>query len=293
MKRLLTILLISLAVITVVVTIYYEFGYKKNYSKNKVIELLINDVSEGKIGDYEFEISQDCKTNLFDATYDLTNSGYYKVSFKEFDSPQYYIITSGSFKESQITKLSLLNSEFIIDVREISIDNSFTNPTCIKITKNGGSPNITGITIKNQNGNIYDELNNQGNTLYSVGDEGVIIGTKIKYKISKNCQFKEKDLSIKGYYLETFNQPNSPYYYLISAGENPNGCYGISVDNILYDKGNLTINVQFTSPSVDDTCTDALVYPHICVEINDIGDHNVTINNIIADDILEQLQLLK
>ena len=91
------------------------------------------------------------------------------------------------------------------------------------------------------------------------------IGYKIPCEVSVNVS----DYLEPGYYIDTFNKPNSPYLLIITLGKRNTGGYSISVDDIKIDnKSNVSVTVHENKPSESDIVTQALTYPYICIQFN-------------------------
>lgn len=82
----------------------------------------------------------------------------------------------------------------------------------------------------------------------SVSKSGVLSG--IKYEINPDFGGYPLYIRNKGYYIDTLNQPNAPYFYVISMGECPSGGYDIEIVEIkIDDDKNVKVLVKETTPS--------------------------------------------
>ena len=153
-----------------------------------------SDDLKGTILDYEYEISYDCKSEA--NAFDLSLKGYYWNAYKMPDSPMFYYITAGEGSGVRVNKISINKNDITIEIEELFVaaperagmpnpddKNGFTNPTCVKFTQNKEYPTINNITIKNQNGDTYQELNNvkKWDDNPKIDKTGTIEGSDIKY----------------------------------------------------------------------------------------------------------------
>jgi len=103
--------------------------------------------------------------------------------------------------------------------------------------------------------------------------EGTISG--ISYTIHDDYNQGNYDYSKRGYYVDTLNQPNAPYYFIITMGEKNTGGYSIFITDIKIDKEkNVEVIVKETEPKPGSIVTMAFTYPACCLELN------VPVNNI-------------
>ena len=98
--------------------------------------------------------------------------------------------------------------------------------------------------------------------------EGTISG--IDYKISNNNEYENKKFLKRGFFIDTLNQPNSPYWYIITMGEKSTGGYSIKIVNVKIDKNkNVEVIVRETEPPKNRTVTTAFTYPTCCLELSE------------------------
>lgn len=107
----------------------------------------------------------------------------------------------------------------------------------------------------------------------------------ISYEVLDNCNFsnnydKEKRKKI-GYFIDTLNQPNAPYYYIIQAGEKPTGGYDINIVDLKKENDKFVVTVKETSPNPGQIVTEAFTYPKCCIRFNKSVD--VQIKNTNGD----------
>lgn len=97
--------------------------------------------------------------------------------------------------------------------------------------------------------------------------EGTING--YSYKISSVDMDGNRKKTERGYYIDTLNQPNAPYYYFITSGEKNTGGYSIKVKSMDVDnEGNAKVIVIEENPPKDAIVTMAFTYPTVVIEVN-------------------------
>ena len=72
----------------------------------------------------------------------------------------------------------------------------------------------------------------------------------------------------RGYYVDTLDEPNAPYFIVICAGEKNTGGYDIKIIDIGLQDGELWITVEETSPAPGDMVTQAFTYPYCVLKLN-------------------------
>lgn len=91
----------------------------------------------------------------------------------------------------------------------------------------------------------------------------------ITYEIHNNYNQGSFDYSKRGYYVDTYKMPNSPWFYIITMGKQNSGGYSIEISEVKIDKNNnAEVIVKETSPKSGETVTMALTYPAVCLELN-------------------------
>lgn len=97
-----------------------------------------------------------------------------------------------------------------------------------------------------------------------VESEGTINGYTYKIKTGDDSRFKKR-----GYYIDTLNQPDAPWFYIIAMGEKNTGGYDIAITSLKIDKeGNARIIVKETKPPKDSVTTMAFTYPYVSIEVD-------------------------
>ena len=112
----------------------------------------------------------------------------------------------------------------------------------------------------------YTSVRNPDGTLPNKGKIG-----DIEYQITEQneCQYMKK----RGYFIDTLDQPNSPYFIFICSGEKSTGGYDVRVVDIATDaSGKWLITVEETSPAADAMVTEAFTYPCCVIEVNKVPD---------------------
>lgn len=116
---------------------------------------------------------------------------------------------------------------------------------------------------------IYNALNIKNNKKkVQVFIPGILENTsKISYKIHDNYSQGIYDYTKRGYYVDTAYEPNSPFYYIITMGEQNTGGYSISINSVKIDKeNNVKVIVEETKPT--GIVTMALTCPACCLELS-------------------------
>ena len=87
----------------------------------------------------------------------------------------------------------------------------------------------------------------------------------MEFKISKDGG---RLLKQRGYFVDSLDQPDAPYFIFIGSGEKSNGGYDIKVTDIGLQDGELVIICEETSPAPGDIVTEALTYPCCLVTLD-------------------------
>ena len=74
------------------------------------------------------------------------------------------------------------------------------------------------------------------------------------------------DKTKKGYYIDSKNEPNAPYYYVLIMGEKPTGGYSLKVKEVNRNDGKTEMIVEEIVPGANEVTTQALTYPTLVVE---------------------------
>lgn len=91
---------------------------------------------------------------------------------------------------------------------------------------------------------------------------------KYSYSVEKNSGYFQKS-ETAGYYVDTLDQPNAPYFVVITSGKKRTSGYGIEVTGIDLDEAdNMTITVQFTEPDPKEKVSRETTYPYTMVYLD-------------------------
>ena len=82
----------------------------------------------------------------------------------------------------------------------------------------------------------------------------------------------------RGYYIDTLDQPNAPYYYIICMGEKSSGGYSLKIKEIHKISNKTEIIVEEITPGNNEVVTTALTSPTIVVEFPKYQE-NIIIKN--------------
>ena len=72
--------------------------------------------------------------------------------------------------------------------------------------------------------------------------------------------------------FEIFEADSGQVYLFIGAGMQPTGGYGLEVKSLMAKDNQLTADVEFIKPDPDDIVTQAITYPYIILELNQMYD---------------------
>ena len=72
-----------------------------------------------------------------------------------------------------------------------------------------------------------------------------------------------------GYYLDSLDEPNAPFFFFITSGKQKTGGYDVIVTGLEVDENDhMTITVAFVSPAPDDVVTQEITYPMTQVTVD-------------------------
>ena len=106
------------------------------------------------------------------------------------------------------------------------------------------------------------------------------------YFIKGKFTGKYLDTTKRGYYIDTLNQPNAPYYYIICMGEKNSGGYGLEIKAVNKIDNTTEIIVKEITPKKDEIVTMAFTYPTVIVEFPEYQD-NIIIKNTKGEEFIE------
>ena len=94
------------------------------------------------------------------------------------------------------------------------------------------------------------------------------------------------DITKRGYYIDTLNQPNAPYLYIICMGEKSTGGYSLKVKEVNKVDDKTEIIVEEIVPDKDAIVTMAHTSPIIIVEFPKYQE-NIVIKNKKGEEFTE------
>ena len=97
---------------------------------------------------------------------------------------------------------------------------------------------------------------------------------------------KYLDITKRGYYIDTLDQPNAPYFYIICMGKKNTGGYSLKVKEINKVDEKTEIIVEEIVPDKDATVTMAFTSPTIIVEFPKYQE-NIVIKNTKGEEFTE------
>lgn len=112
-----------------------------------------------------------------------------------------------------------------------------------------------------------------------------------KTKLVENTDYKVNgeytgtffDVKKRGYYIDTLNEPNAPYYYIICMGEKSTGGYSLKVKEVNKIDDKTEIIIEEITPGENDTVTEAFTYSTIIVEFPKYQE-NLVIKNTKGEE---------
>ena len=90
----------------------------------------------------------------------------------------------------------------------------------------------------------------------------------------------------RGYYIDSLNEPNAPYYYIICMGLKNTGGYNIKVKEVNKIDDLTEIIVEETSPSSTDAVSQAITFPKVVVKFPEYQE-NIKIKNTNDEEFIE------
>ena len=98
------------------------------------------------------------------------------------------------------------------------------------------------------------------------------------YYVKGEFTGKYLDIKKRGYYIDTLDEPNAPYYYIICMGEKNTGGYSLKIKEVYRDNNKTEIIVEEIEPGKNETVTMAFTTPTIVVEFPEYQE-NIVIKN--------------
>ena len=103
------------------------------------------------------------------------------------------------------------------------------------------------------------------------------------YSIDGEFTGKYLDITKRGYYMDTLDEPNAPYYYIICMGEQNTGGYSLKIKEVNKVDEKTEVIVEEVKPKKNDTVTMALTYPTIIIEFPE-RQKNIVIKNTKGEE---------
>lgn len=95
------------------------------------------------------------------------------------------------------------------------------------------------------------------------------INNNITYRILNDYKEESFDYSKRGYYVDTYFEPNAPWFYIISMGSQSTGGFSIEISEVKIDKnGNVEVTVKENKPLENETVTMAFTTPTVCLKLS-------------------------
>ncbi|MCR5011151.1 MAG: protease complex subunit PrcB family protein [Lachnospiraceae bacterium] len=130
------------------------------------------------------------------------------------------------------------------------------------------------------------EENTPVQTISAIEPEGTVGG--FNYSVTENAGYW-RESKMPGYYIDSLDEPNAPFFFFITCGEKNTGGYGVVVTDITVDEDeNMEITVCFTEPEPDAVVTMALEYPMTQVTVDRLPA-SITIKTVDGTE-LEELE---
>ena len=88
------------------------------------------------------------------------------------------------------------------------------------------------------------------------------------YYVKGEFTGKYLDIKKRGYYIDSLDEPNAPYYYIICMGEKNTGGYSLKIKEVNRDNNKTEIIVEEIEPGKNETVTMAFTTPTVCLELS-------------------------
>ena len=86
------------------------------------------------------------------------------------------------------------------------------------------------------------------------------------YYVNGEFTGKYLDLTKRGYYIDTLNQIDAPYFYIICMGEKSSGGYGLEIKEVNKIGDTTEVIVKEIKPKDGSIVTMAFTYPTLMIE---------------------------
>ena len=94
---------------------------------------------------------------------------------------------------------------------------------------------------------------------------------------------KYLDITKRGYYMDTLDEPNAPYYYIICMGEQNTGGYSLKIKEVNQVEDKTEIIVKEIEPYKGEIVSMSFTYPTIIVEFPK-KQENIVIKNTKGEE---------
>ena len=110
-----------------------------------------------------------------------------------------------------------------------------------------------------------------------------------EYTVAKPQGLDIPDQKTRGFYIDTLEEPDSPYYFIICSGQKNTGGHDIKIVDLGMNGNTLYIVAEETSPAPDEMVTEAFEYPYCVLELDKMPESYMIINTggVIFPRILE------
>lgn len=99
-----------------------------------------------------------------------------------------------------------------------------------------------------------------------------------EYTVAKPQGIAIPDQKTRGFYIDTLEEPDSPYYLIICSGQKSTGGHDIKIVDLGMNGNTLYIVAEETSPAPDEMVTEAFEYPYCVLELDKMPESYVVIN---------------
>ena len=113
--------------------------------------------------------------------------------------------------------------------------------------------------------------------------QGTPLVENTDYSIKGEYKGSSFNLSKRGYYIDTTNEINAPYQYIICMGEKNSGGYKLEIKEVNKVDNKTEVIVEEISPKDTDIVTMALTTPTIVIEFPKHQD-NIVIKNTKGEE---------
>lgn len=129
---------------------------------------------------------------------------------------------------------------------------------------------------------VFNGCNKSDNKKEINNDSKIKLVEGTDYNINEEFKGKYLDITKRGYYIDTLDQPNAPYYYIICMGEKNTGGYSLKIKEVNKIDDQIEVIVEEIIPSNDAIVTMAFTYPTIILEFPEYQE-NIIIKNTNND----------